>query len=73
MSLVTSYRTITISMPDDIDRSDIERAVLATARANNLECRRSGDAGDSFHLSKPVKGTRNTVAGFLRLISGGKQ
>lgn len=68
---VTTFRTMTISLPDDIDRSEIERAISTTARAHGLECRRSGEAGDAFFLSKP-RTERAGLLGFLRLIRGGK-
>lgn len=68
---VTTFRTMTISLPNDIDRSDIERAIAATARAHGLDCRRSGESGDAFFLSKP-HAQRAGLLGFLRLIRGGK-
>lgn len=70
MSIETVFRTVTISMPADVDRTTIEQAVVQTARENGLRCTRSGVDSDFFHLTIPKVERTGLISGLLRRMRG---
>lgn len=70
MSIETAFRTVTISLPADVDRSAIETAIVQTARMNGLRCTRGGKDSDAFHLTPTPIERPGLISSLLRHLRG---